>query len=166
MACFDIGSPRSGNVTYAGAQTRPRCRITNQTDPVPAVPILGGLTPPRFPWPRRPDNYQHWGSRVHLWGDCSATRPRGPDWVFAELGDFLLDVAGRPADGVSHSSGEYARRIRGGIPVPFPSGGDPDFPGLEVLDGINAAINATNGVEWDPEAGPNPPEVFAFPTCS
>lgn len=114
VACIDVGSPRSGSVTYAAAQNRPRLRVSNQTDPIPLVPILGGLTPPRFPWPARPDGYQHWGSRVHLWEDCSVTRPRGPDWILGGLGEWLLEIAGGEPAAAAHSSAEYARRIRGG----------------------------------------------------
>lgn len=165
LLCVDFGSPRSGDATYAQAQTRPRLRVTNQADPVACVPILDGLTPPRLPWPGARPGYMHWGSRVHLWPDCSATRPRGQDWVFAELGDWLLEVINGAAAAAAHAIPEYARRIRGGIPVPFAALPDPDFPGLAELDAINAAMNLDDGVEWDPLLGPNPPEVFAFPTC-
>lgn len=162
----DFGSPRSGDAGYAAAQNRPRCRITNQTDPIPLVPILDGLTVPLLPWPGARPGYQHWGTRVHCWADTSITRPRGQDWVFGGLGEYLMEIARGEAAGAAHSSAEYARRIRGGIPVAFPTAGDPDYPGLEVLDALNVAINEANGVEWEAAGGTAPPDAFLFPTCS
>lgn len=158
---IDFGSPRHGDWFHARAQTVPRLRVTNFGDPVPLIPppasnFTAAFTTPLDPFISPvpilypPFFYRHWGHRVHLWVDGSATRPQGDDFIDQPLQIWLRDTLFRViATAVMHEMQEYARRLRSGIPVPYPAlEEDPDYPGLPLLDQINNDLNLIADRRW------------------
>jgi len=173
-AIVDFGSPKVGNGQYASGQTLPRWRVTNEGDPVPLLPptIAPGLG---FPLGRRRAgielNWQHWGTRLHLWSDFTTTRPPGiPDFGLAAItAQLLLNRIRGEAVADNHLLEEYCFRLRGAIPIKFPAqADDPDYPGIDVIDGVNAEFNAAAGVTWPIVPWENflaGDPVFSLPYC-
>jgi hypothetical protein len=170
----DAGSPRTGDLEYASAQTVPRLRLTGDGDPVPALPPSTGSFLDELPayvpswFDLGPVFYRHWGSRVHLYADGSALRPAESQTV-GEAAELLRRLIARGIDWLpSHRASTYAERVRQQIPVVFPAPEpDGDFPGIEELDSLNVAINGLDGIEWEATAAPLPPGALPLivPAC-
>lgn len=193
---FSAGAPREGNQDYANSRNNGiYLRLTNPNDVVPKVPIWFGAGPRGqhgvvmlYQLLVENDVYWHWGTRIQLAPDGSSSRPTEAGvWNF-ELGEYLIEAIRTGNWGTDHETGEYARRLRAGIPVPFPAPNvDLDFPGLQTLDAINLDVNNEEGTVWevstDPlevallrafllrsvnptaAADPNPREGYSYP-CS
>lgn len=179
----DFCAPRSGNGEYAAAQRFPqrRYRITNEGDPVPFLPPSTASEydqlPALLPIPGTP-TYRHWGFHLHLFPDGSATMPADAS-TFTEFGAEIIRIFNLQTTWLAaHSTAEVCRRLRAGIPVRFPSPGDPDFPGLAELDALAQALNQLDGIVWrigardDQRPRPAPeggggfvPPVFAPQIC-
>lgn len=170
----DLGSPRTGDLEYAAAQTRPRLRLTADGDPIPALPPSTGTFLDELPawvpswFDLGPVFFRHWGSRVHLYSDGSTLRPAESQTV-AEAATLLRGVLAGEADwAAAHHPGTYCRRIRQGIPVGFPAAvPDPDFFGLEQLDALAVTLNQIEATPWPVTADPAPPVglPFLIPEC-
>lgn len=157
------GAPREGNKTYALARDSSiYLRLTNPNDVVTKVPIWTGVGPRAeipletlYRWFVLEDNYWHWGNRVQLAPDGSASRPSESGvWNF-ELGEYLIEAIRSGNWGLDHETQEYCRRLRAGIPVPFPAPNvDLDYPGLHTLDAINLDANNEEGITWEVSTDP------------
>lgn len=130
------GAPRTGSPAYASVQGSRYLRLTNTGDPVPLLPPAISPALDRFLWlipPIEPLSYAHWGTRIHLWANGSATMPvELPTWLDGSR--FLADQAlNGNAWFTNHDTTEYARRLRAGIPAGIGEA-NPTYPGLQALD--------------------------------
>jgi pimeloyl-ACP methyl ester carboxylesterase len=140
-----LAAPRSGNLTFATSQTYRHLRLTNAGDAIPMLPPSTNSVMDVFLWLPAPiplTSFWHAGTRCHLFYDGSAAFP--PDQsTWADGSAILLNVANDAERWLqSHSTDEYARRVRIGIPVDF-NVVDAAWPGLKELDQWWADANAT-----------------------
>lgn len=157
IGIIDFGSPKSGDYDYAVAQTAARERLVNHDDPIPLMPPTLLLPNPFVfvdPSYSFDGSFYHWGRRVVLHVDGTTTLP--PDETrsalnVAQSGDLAYRViASAGAWFASHDPGEYARRLRAQIALPYPfTETDSDYPSLQEIDALNATINLTSGALWD-----------------
>lgn len=137
-ACIvTLGSPRSGNVEFGDALQNTRyARLTNQGDPVPALPpslspaleqfqvLITGIPV---------SSYFHFGTRFHLFESGGVTNPQEqPSWLEGSQ-HLLQSVRGVGTWIASHNPAEYARRLRRKIQVPMQTE-SAEYPGLKELD--------------------------------
>jgi len=148
------GAPRVGNSTYALSRDDRMClRLTNNEDLVPKLPpaaenviehyvLISNLGVTGL------QTFRHWGTRVNLFADGSYTRP--PEiGTTQEAANHIIQLVQTGQWGISeHFQWEYARRLRAQIPVEFPTLGDPDFQGLDVLDKMNVTLNDFDEINW------------------
>lgn len=133
---YTLASPRVGDGTYAAGNALPQVRLTQRGDPVPLLPP--SLNQPLdltlldlFPMP--PTSYRHWGTRYHLDVDGAVYLPdEQSTWTEAGLA-LQVVVSGDQSWYTGHSSEEYARRLRLGIPQTLGQP-HPDYPGVEIID--------------------------------
>lgn len=154
-----FGAPPQGESFYARGMeaNRKHLRFVNHGDFVPYLshsttanlnlpgpPGLLGMLPSTF------FSYTHWGRSVRIFEDGSFTQPPQDVYPYQNLAELVV-AWGRSGYIVGeHYASEYARRIRGGIPVQFPlSAPDPEWFGLYELDQINLGNNAATGREWE-----------------
>lgn len=151
---FSIGAPREGDATYATARNDSLyLRLTNSGDPVCGIPLSTNTFQDELffdlPIPIVANGFRHWGTRVNLWPDTSENRPQEYGTP-KELPEFFLELFQNMNPFANHFMHDYAWRIRGGIPVVYPSvNPDADFPGLEVLDYYTSIMNSDENVEWE-----------------
>jgi len=156
---FTAGCPRVGNLEYAlSRNSAMHLRLTNAEDIVARIPLSSGsdffddlgLPPiPAIGFPGQ-EFFRHWGTRINLFSDGTATRPPEVNSLLDLTG--ALDAArGNPAGVlVNHFVHEYTRRVRSQIPIRFPADvPDDEIVGLFELDQINESLNDQGGVTWE-----------------